>query len=202
METICNEPVGTQGLTGDCYPAKQYPAKQWWVATATKLIGNYKTHSVEQKLAIGTNWKKAVLDKYWQPYRKEINVLFQGKLDLVCLNDVRFLESTEARIVDWKSGKVRKSELKMCQLASQALLLFSNFEKLEKITASYIWLEHKTQQTKVFERADLPEMRDSFGIRFELIYKALFGGENYFLPNYEGNCHWCPATREHCRYAR
>jgi hypothetical protein len=175
----------------------------WWAPMVEKLLANCKNHSVEQKLAFSPTFEKVVIaDKYWNPYRKDSKVVFRGKLDLALFNGLPIRDATEATIVDWKSGQVRKSTEEMCQLASQAMLLFISIPELQKVTASYVWLEHKKRQTKVFKRCELPKMKEVFGNQFKLIERKLAIGEDGFPADGQGNCHWCPATKEMCQYAK
>jgi len=171
----------------------------WWRDLVTKLVRKCPQSWVEQKLGVDIHFEKCELNQWWQPTDSTRTPLMHGRIDVVFFNGKPFMNATAAQIIDWKSGKVRKSE-DYSQLASQALLVFASIPDLEKIDTTYVFIDHEKKQTQTFTRSgDFEKLKNEFRSRINKLLEAIKEG-NY--PSSQDGCHWCPATAEHCDYAR
>lgn len=174
----------------------------WWGELVEKLVKEFPKSWVEQKLAADIDYKKVALDKYWQPSMTNQEVFFQGRLDAVffkCRPFSREAPADYARIIDWKSGKVRETEGYQ-QLASQALLLFTALPALETIDAYYVFLDHKKMRVEKFSRKkDFKLLKREFDERIiGGITKAFKFNSFPAEPRINWACKWCPAGEEDC----
>lgn len=152
-------------------------------AAVPMLEGLYKASNgnifPEKQLAVDQEWIACT----W--FDKPDVVKYRAIID--CLV---FLSETELLLIDWKSGKVRPYEDgPTSQLKLTAVVLFSLYPKIEKITSSYMFLEHKKTVKVDFYREELEEMRDNFDKAHEEVNLATdfpFKKNRY--------CNWCLST--------
>jgi hypothetical protein len=100
----------------------------------------------------------------------------------------------EALVADFKSGKVRNYDDKPTgQLHMSAFFIFCLYPKVNKITTSYLFLDHKQTITRVFYREEFEIMRKTFINAFTTV-----NNDKEFKPTVNQYCYWCKL--EDCIY--
>jgi len=137
----------------------------------------------EKQLAVDYDWKECT----W--FSKPDVVKYRAIID--CLI---FPNSEELLIIDWKSGKVRPYEDgPTTQLKLTAAMLFSLYPKLERITSSYIFVEHRETVMVKFVREQLDGLKEAFNDAHTVVNQD---GEFAFKKN--KYCNWCLIPKGQC----
>jgi CRISPR/Cas system-associated exonuclease Cas4 (RecB family) len=133
----------------------------------------------EKQIAVDQNWEACT---WFDPPHV---VKYRAIIDcLVFLNDEELL------IIDWKSGKVREYEDgPTTQLKLTAVILFSLYPKIETITSSYMFVEHKKTVSVKFSRDQLEDMRAAFDDAHKTVNLA-----TDFPHKKNRYCNWCLST--------
>ena len=142
-------------------------------------------------MAINTDWNRTDwFNPRVKPIPKEKEVYYRAIFDMVCMDK----DKPYAVIVDWKSGKVRDYDNSRCgQLRLSAGFLMAMYEHLEKVTTSYVFLEHKQTIPVTFERDELPDIIEAFDEA-----SAEVNCDESWMPRKNKYCFFCPATPEQC----
>jgi CRISPR/Cas system-associated exonuclease Cas4 (RecB family) len=132
--------------------------------------------------------KQLAVDQDWFPcdwYDKPHKVKYRAIIDCMA-----FVNSEELLVIDWKSGKVRPYEDgPTTQLKLTAVILFNLYPKIQRITSSYMFLEHKKTVKKTFHREDLEAMQTPFD-EAHLIINTV----EEFPHKKNQYCNWCLST--------
>jgi hypothetical protein len=67
---------------------------------------------------------------------------------------------------------------------------------IQKITAAYVFVDHKKTVAVEFERSELKDMIASFTKALKTV-----NTDDLFEPQVNKYCKFCPATQEQCEYA-
>lgn len=138
----------------------------------------------EQQLAINHDWNKCG----W----------FDGdEVRYRAILDVLGFKNDSAIVVDWKTGQVREYNEYGGQLHLNAAIVMSIHPKVQKVTCSYNFVDHKQTITVNFTRAELPQLQGYFDDQFEIV-----NSDTKFEPKINPYCKWCPATKEQCPYSK
>lgn len=135
------------------------------------------------------------LDENLQPcgYRDWDNVYIRAKVDVLSV-----LGST-AWNGDYKTGKPNDDEDQLC--LSSAMVMHT-FPDIDRVAASYIWTETKTNTTRIYNRADLDEMWAPFLKDFAAIQESVVTGHWPAKPS-NFNCGYCDVNKARlCEFAR
>lgn len=147
-----------------------------------KVIKKYTTIFAETKLALDTNF----LPCGWF----DKSVIYRAILDMTALN------THNALIIDFKSGKVREYDDKSTgQLHLASCFIFATNESIQNINSAYLFLEHKITISKSFTRDNFISMRDVFYKLFDEVNEL-----KNFEPKVNRYCHWCLATKDQCKF--
>jgi hypothetical protein len=92
-----------------------------------------------------------------------------------------------ARLIDWKTGKVKEDS---DQLALTAAAVMSHFPEVEHVLCQFVWLKDDLKQEDLFSRGDLPALWVRTMPEVELMRRAHATGE--FPPKPSGLC------KRHC----
>jgi len=137
----------------------------------------------EKQIATNQEWLKC--DWFDKPHI----VKYRAIID--CLV---FLDKETLLIVDFKSGKVRDYEDgPTTQLKLTAAMLFSLYPKINKITSSYLFVEHKKTIKVEFSRDQLESIKSDFDNAHTIVNQD---GDFEFKKNQY--CNWCAATSGQC----
>lgn len=137
----------------------------------------------EKQIATNQEWDKC--DWFDKPHI----VKFRAIID--CLV---FLDNETLLIIDFKSGKIREYEDgPTTQLKLTAAMLFSLYPKINKITSSYLFVEHKKTVKVDFQRDQLDELKSNFNDAHTIVNQD--ADFDYKKNQY---CHWCAATSDQC----
>ncbi len=114
-------------------------------------------------------------------FRKSNRVLFKGIIDYLSFRD------DVAVIVDWKSGKnwnkiLGKTDI---QIPLYALWVLENYSNINRIDASYFYVEENDRDKTTFTREKLPELKDTFDNKINMI---------------ETEKEWCKTPHSFCKY--
>lgn len=108
--------------------------------------------------------------------------------------DARLVNGSFAMAFDWKTGKI---EPEFEQLAITAQVIFSTYPEVEQVATAYIWAKYNDDTTKVYTRADMPELWARLLPEVKAMERASI--EMNYPPKPSGLCkHYCPVT--HCPY--
>jgi hypothetical protein len=110
-------------------------------------------------------------------------VWFRGKGDLLHIDPC----GTSGTIYDYKTGKPVKDSV---QLMDMALLTFIHYPKIQKLTASFIFVKFGDIASEQYTRDDIPRLKASLLERSAAIEKAI--STNTFYPKPSGLC------KRHC----
>lgn len=131
---------------------------------------------VEQRIALNTS---AVPCEFFDP-----DVWFRGVID------VKIVESSNALLIDHKSGKHHS---KFGQLKLFALHTFAIHPEVDTIRAEYYWTQTKTKNGETYNRSQIPQLWAGF-IPDLRQYAQAFKTDTW-QPRQSGLCNgWCPVT--------
>lgn len=139
--------------------------------------------------------EQLALDETLQPcgYRDWDNCYVRAKIDVLVVN------GDTAWNADYKTGKPSDDEDQLC--LSSAMLMNSRPE-INRVAASYIWTETKTNTTRMYNRENLDEMWAPFLRDFAEIQKAVVTGYWPSKPS-NFNCGYCDVNKARlCEFAR
>lgn len=112
------------------------------------------------------------------------------------VTDVLVVDGEKATMGDWKFGKPRDGD---DQLMLTAAVTFAHFPRVNTIDGIYVYLEHKMcSPTYTYRREDMPDVWQSFTLRYSAILKAIENTQWPARPS--GLCGYCPVTS--CEYNR
>jgi hypothetical protein len=186
--------------------------KEWWGQWLESIYKKWPHMLVEDKIGIDSDLRGWALDEWWRPANKSLfgnRILrYQGKLDLIAFDKSSFDNPTFAMIPDWKSGKTRVPE-RFGQLGFYAFLAMCFWPSLQKVTTMNVFLDEpfgvvldqvdKYWTIKYTREADFKSLSEKYFYDTEKIYQDLkvnkWGCTQHM-------CKWCPATKEHCGYAK
>jgi len=114
--------------------------KQWekWVDWA--MTHYPRKMYVEQKLAVTNELKPC---KYFD---RDVDPWFRTVADVISLN------GKTARLIDWKTGKVKESD----QLSLGAAVVFIHYPEVEQVTSSFVFLKDDVKLEEAFTRTSIP----------------------------------------------
>lgn len=130
----------------------------------------------EKQLAVNHDWQACD----W--FDKPSIVKYRAIIDALA-----FLDHRSLLVIDYKTGKVRPYEdSETSQLRLTAVMLFNLYPKIEVITCSYMFLEHKKTIKAEFHRKDLEAMQKPFDEAH-----AKVNAEKEFPFKKNKYCNWC-----------
>ena len=136
---------------------------------------------------------KYAINKKLKPTKWDSKTLFhRGAIDVVLFKDS---SKKQAVIFDYKTGQTGKSVVHRSQLMLYSLMMFILYPKLEDISASPIYLDHKQDPFYTsLKRSDF----DLFWPRWKTRLSAVTDATVFPAQPNRFNCKWCPhkATRE------
>jgi|SaaInlStandDraft_5_1057022.scaffolds.fasta_scaffold01038_16 CRISPR/Cas system-associated exonuclease Cas4 (RecB family) len=144
-----------------------------------KLVDQYENVYPEQKVSINLDHKEVS----WF----DRSTYYRGIIDLMVT------DGDKAVVIDYKSGKVRDYDGFGGQLHLMAMIVFSIRPEINKVTAAYLFLDHKQTTTVEFTRDDMSALMKYYKKQFDLV-----NAETEFKPTVNRYCHWCTATNEQC----
>lgn len=167
----------------------------------TKGTGLAPTYSHFNKLVRAIRSQEPVAEKQftWNAQGRTVSwfdkkAYFRQALDIICRDTM----PDSAIIIDWKTGKVRKS---VDQLRLYAGTLMRAEPNLQTVHTAYVWLDHPEVAPLMmgYNRNELESIWDSFEERADGIQRANQSGnwpkkKNVF-------CAWCPALLTQCEHA-
>ncbi len=136
------------------------------------------TRLVEWQFGLTKNWTEC---RYFGD-----DVWLRGKID------VGVIGTKSGVLIDYKTGK-QKAEYD--QLGLFAIPAFVRWPYLESIKSAYIWLGENKLDPKVYQAADLPGLKEQFGMRLNRIDWSLQRPDpvQAFPKMPSGLCRgWCP----------
>ena len=133
---------------------------------------------VEQKMAVTNQLKPC---KYFD---RNVNPWFRTVADVICLND------KTARLIDWKTGKVKENS---DQLSLGAAVVFAHYPEIEQVTSSFVFLKDDVKLEETFTRADIPGIWTRSLPGVIALHNAI--RTDVWPPNPSGLCvQWCSVT--------
>lgn len=153
------------------------------IPIVNKLMAKFPDYYPEQKICVDKNYNKLAWFSKDAYYRAIIDFLAMSKV--------------EAVLLDYKSGKVRPYEGFGGQLHLSGFLMMMLYPKLQRVTSSYLYLEHKETITITIGRSDVMELKN----HFEDKYKEINSDEE-FKPKRNEFCMYCNATPSQCKFKR
>lgn len=133
----------------------------------------------EKQIAVDQDWVKC--DWFAPPSV----VKYRAIIDMLA-----FVSDSELLINDFKSGKVREyEEGPRTQLKLTAVMLFSLYPRVQKITTCYLFAEHKKTVKVTFYRHELEDLRKPFDE-----FHAMVQREEEFAFKKNRYCNWCLYT--------
>lgn len=142
-------------------------------ATAERFKHIRGVLKTEQRLAITNTLKPTA---WYAP-----DVWCRGILDAV------WLDGEKGKIVDWKTGKRRQGSE---QLKLFALLLFACEPQIEKVNASFVWLQSGKMDVEKYNRKDIPILWNDILPDVRRLEMAYFNDN--WVPKPSGLCSYCP----------
>jgi len=174
--------------------------RDWWTPTLEAFVRESKDVVIEQKIGVDAAWETHLLGDYYKPCIPiETSMIFQGSLDFVMFDNPR-ARAKNAIIIDWKSGKARKSVLNPDQLAIYALMAFLTWRNLENITCVYFFIDQKMKDKQLWRKSDIPKLKSTIESWFGTINRRI--EMNHFEKTPKPSvCKWCPADQTYCEHA-
>jgi len=114
----------------------------------------------------------------------------RSKLDILVIN------SDEAVVMDWKTGKRNPDFFQMQIFAAQ---VFKHFPDVGRVKTSLVWLKTMEMDTEIYNRAQVNDVWAEIMKRIQRIHKSLEHDNWPMRPS--GLCRFCPA-RHDCVSAR
>lgn len=110
--------------------------------------------------------------------------------------DVLVLNQTEAKVLDWKTGK-RKPDFD--QLELYALQIFAHYPEVERVSVGFVWLKDKAMDRDEYVRQNAAALWEKLLTQINRIEKSV---ETEVWPaRPSGLCRFCPA-RHLCEFAQ
>ena len=110
--------------------------------------------------------------------------------------DVLVVNQSEAKVLDWKTGK-RKPDFD--QLELYALQIFAHYPEVERVSVGFVWLKDKAMDRNEYVRQDAAALWEKLLTQIKRIEKSL---ETEVWPaRPSGLCRFCPA-RHLCDFAQ
>lgn len=150
------------------------------VPIVEKIVNTYDTVAAEQQVAIDASLKRTGwFDK---------TAMFRAIFDLVAVN------TDEALLVDWKTGKVRPYDGWGGQLHMAGWIGMCIFPDIDKVTSFYAYLDHRKSAPIALTRdKDFDRLTDHYVSEFMRINR-----DEEFEPRLNKYCKWCSATVAQC----
>jgi CRISPR/Cas system-associated exonuclease Cas4 (RecB family) len=99
-------------------------------------------------------------------------------------------------IGDFKSGRVRPDSDQLQLFAAAA---FDTIPTLERVTSSFIFMEHNKFTQETYERKQAPHIWQKFGEEVHEIEHSMETGE--WTPRPGHHCKYCPVPKSHCPHS-
>lgn len=174
----------------------------WWGDFIDRTVRECPNLLIEEKIGVDYSWGTHSLGDYYKPLFgfDPSKIMIHGAIDLIATKEPP-ARAEEAVVVDWKSGKPRRSEV-AGQLAMYALMVLLRYRKnMKKISCLYVFLDHKKFQKQIWESKDLPFLQSAFDERVSELQNAFHSSR--FDPTPESKkCYWCPAEKHHCNFSK
>ena len=143
---------------------------------AEGLVRTYEGVYTEQQIAVNKDWERVewfAKDVYYR-----------------CIDKT----NPTAILVDWKSGKIRDYDHGLHgQLRLAAGVAMALYEHVQKVTTSYVFLEHQKTIPVSFKRDELISIREDFDEA-----SAEVNSDESWVPKRNKYCNWCAATPDQC----
>lgn len=110
--------------------------------------------------------------------------------------DVLVRRGPKAHVFDWKTGKRRPD---FDQLELFALQVFKHYPEIERVKASFVWLQDMRTDSESYLRSDAPALLTKVLGKVGRIEGSL--EHNNWPAKPSGLCNWCPC-KSFCEYAR
>jgi hypothetical protein len=152
--------------------------KQWekWVDWAMQNTDRTNTIiQCERKLAITEQMQPC------EYFDKRVNPWFRT------VADVLKVRANVARLIDWKTGKVKEDS---DQLNLTAAALMAHYPEVEHVLCQFVWLAADLKEEALFSRADLPRLWTRMMPKVDKLRTSYATGE--WLPRPSGLC------KKHC----
>ena len=104
----------------------------------------------------------------------------RAKIDCIAVSR----DGTEARIIDYKTGKVRPDDV--AQLGLYAILAYILTPGLERVEAELWYLDHGEPINRAYVPGDIPNLKRAWEARV----KPMFADQT-FAPTQNWGCKWC-----------
>lgn len=143
-------------------------------------IAKYGTIYPERQYAINSDWEKVD----W----------FDKSVTWRCIVDAIAFDNDHAIVIDYKTGKFREYDaVPLSQLRLTAAIVMAIYPNINKVTTSYLFVEHKQTIKRIFARENLPQMIADFNAVFEEVQT-----EKEFAKKKNRYCRWCVVDT--CKY--
>ena len=144
------------------------------VPMVDKLFKNYEVVVSERQLATDMGWSKC--DWFGKPTQVKYR----------CIVDTMAMRDDERLSIDWKTGKVRPYDDDHGQLHLSSAMIMSVVPNINKITNSYVFLDHKQSISITINRADVQKELDYFNKKYEVV-----NTDKEFKPTKHQYCGYC-----------
>lgn len=179
LETyIVKKRVGEENI-----PPSSLPEVEGTKAMIDYWFTVFKDVLPESQVAVNKDWKQVD----W----------FAGDAYYRAIIDAIALSETTAMVIDWKTGKINDYAGYGGQLHLTAAMVMKIFEKYEKVTTAYLYVDHKKTFKIEFQRAEVDGLVKHFDEQSVIVNE-----EKDWAPTPNDFCGWCPATKAQCRYSR
>jgi hypothetical protein len=151
-------------------------------------LKHYEGFSENLKKSGALPEKVLTLDKDWKPVEEE--VWYKAILDVLLIKE------PEAWIYDWKSGKEYDDHYDQKEIYSVAV--FCSFPEVSTVRAIHVYLDHGRNTERVYDRSQMPAMRDRWALRFKKLEDT-----TEFHPNPNFGCRYCGFSKSKggpCRF--
>ena len=144
-----------------------------------------------------------LLETFEQPYFVEMQLAvdkdfhackyFDDRARFRAVLDVVRIDGDSAKIIDWKTGKVREDPM---QLQGNAAILMEHFPTVKRVSACFIWLKYNKMTLVHTDQKERDKIRQNLLERMMEIED-----DNEYVPTPSYMCRWCPAYAD-CEYAQ
>lgn len=110
--------------------------------------------------------------------------------------DVLVVDQSNAKVLDWKTGK-RKPDFD--QLELYALQIFAHYPEVERVSVGFVWLKDRALDRDEYVRQDAAALWEKLLTQIKRIEKSLETDTWPARPS--GLCRFCPA-RHLCEFAQ
>lgn len=150
-----------------------------------KVFQNFDTVVAERQLATDMDWNKCD----W--FAKPTTVKYRCIIDSLAVRD------DEALSIDFKTGKVREYDADHGQLHLSSAMIMSVMPKLEKVTNSYLFVDHKQTISITITRDEVQKELDYFNEKYEEV-----NADEEFKPKKHKYCGFCLIKKSCPLYSR